>query len=184
VKVTHVSLLALLSLSLLSGALLGQVGPPSFGGGRSPGGRFTPPPPTPEEREKFRQKLGITVQQQEQMDILFMESNKQRRALSERLRDLFNQRQIITDVYDFDRSRESAVRKEIGQINNQLLKIHSDSEEKLRRILNREQFERLVALRKEMMRARREGRDKQGHDKGRSGTGDRDNGGKPRPFNL
>jgi hypothetical protein len=87
------------------------------------------------------------------MDNLFADSQKQRQALNARLRDLFDQRHAVCDVYDFDRGREHALRKEISHVYNQILKIHLDTEEKLRRILNREQFERLRALRQEAMRA-------------------------------
>lgn len=163
------SLCSLLCLSaLLTGTLLQQ--PPAFGQRPDGGRRFGGPPQfTPEEKEKFRQKLGITVQQQEQMDGLFAESDKQRRVLGTRLRELFDQRQAVCDVYDFDRSREGSLRKEISQVYNQILKIHSDTEEKLRRILNREQFDRLVSLRKETMRTFREGMRKPPFDKNRPG---------------
>ena len=138
--------------ALFCGVILGPK--PSLGQRPEGGRRFGQPFQfSPEEKEKFRQRLQISVQQQEQMDTLFAESDKQRRVLGERLRELFDQRQSVCDVYDFDRSREGALRKEISHVYNQLLRIHTDTEEKLRRILNRDQFERLRVLREETMRA-------------------------------
>lgn len=155
---------------LLPGAPAQDGGP--FGGGRGGGPRFGQPPTlSPEEREKFRQRLGISAQQQEQMDTLFNDSFKQRRVLGEKLGELFKQRSEISDVYDFDKKRDWALRRDIERIYSQLLRIHSDSEEKLRRILNREQFDRLRALRAEAMRTHRENRRPPGQGKGRSGPG-------------
>lgn len=131
---------------------------------------FGPPPQfSPEEKEKFRQRLGITVQQQEQMDALFQESDRQRRALGARLWELFGERQTVCDVYDYDRAREAALRREIGQVYVQILKVHSETEEKLRRILTRDQFDRLRALRNETMRMFRDGWRKGPGEKGRHG---------------
>lgn len=179
-KKTLVALMTLSGLCLLMSGLPAQNGGP-FSGGRGGGGpRFGAPPNiSPEEREKFRQRLGITVQQQEQMDALFNESFKQRRTLGERLGELFKQRGEVCDAYDFDRRRETSLRKDIERIYSQILKIHSDTEEKLRRILSREQFDRLRALREEAMKAHRDNRRPPGQGKGRPGTGDRDNSGKP-----
>jgi Spy/CpxP family protein refolding chaperone len=113
--------------------------------------RFGSPPLSPEERERFRQRLGITAQQQEQMEALFAEAHKQRRELGKKLWELFDQRNKVCDTYDFDRSKERALRAEILKVHQQLLKINLDTEEKLRRILNREQFEKLRAARAEAM---------------------------------
>jgi Spy/CpxP family protein refolding chaperone len=160
-------------LCLLTNGLIAQSGPPAppgSGGDHRRGGG--PPQPTPEERERFRQRLGITVRQQEQMDALFADSDRQRKALSKRLWELFDQRRQVTDVYDFDRARERAIRKDLEQVNSQILKLHWETEEKLRRILNREQFDRLRELRAEMMRSFRDRRNKPGN---RSGFGEKKN---------
>lgn len=104
---------------------------------------------SPEEREKFRIRVGMTTQQQEQMETLFKEIHKRRSDLFKRMRDLFEEREKVTEEYDFDRKREKAIRNELGQINAQMLKLHTETEESIRKILNREQFEKLRAIRKE-----------------------------------
>lgn len=104
---------------------------------------------SPEEREKFRIRVGMTPQQQEQLETLFKDVHKRRSDLFNRMRELFEEREKVTDDYEFDRKREKAIRNELGQINAQLLNLHTETEEKIRKILNKEQFDKLRAIRKE-----------------------------------
>ena len=143
-----VSVLLALTLGVsLNGAILGQGEPPPRpGGGGFRGGG--PPPMSPEEREKFRIQVGMTTQQQAQMEELFKDVHKRRGELFKRMRELFEEREKVTDTYEFDHKREKAIRNELAQINTQLLNIHLETEEKIRKILNKEQFEKLREIRR------------------------------------
>ncbi len=108
-----------------------------------------PPVMSPEDREKFRIRVGMNTQQQEQMETLFKDIHKRRTDLFKRMRELFEEREKVTDDYEFDHKREKAIRNELGKINAELLNLHTETEEKIRKILNKEQFEKLREIRKE-----------------------------------
>lgn len=111
---------------------------------------------TPQEREAARQRIGITLEQQSRIEAVYTQTDQRRRALRQQLRDLYHQLHDLYSNYHFDRNRSAALRQQIVDLHAQQLKLHEENEEKLRRILTPDQFERLHA---EMnaARQRREG---------------------------
>jgi len=109
--------------------------------------------PSEEDKEKVRLRIGMTKEQQSQIEALYAQSDQQRREIGLKMRDLFRQlEEDCYEHYDFDRSKATAIRKEIVGLHKRILLLRADNEEKLRRILNRDQFRRL----RELMREQRE----------------------------
>lgn len=111
--------------------------------------RGFPPQPTPEMKEQFRQRIGINEQQQEQMDAIFKETFQKRRDLGKKLGELFEARQKVCDVYELDKNQLRKVNAEIQKVQGQILALHVETEEKMRRLLNKDQFARLILFRAE-----------------------------------
>ena len=112
-------------------------------------------PGTEEEKEKARVRIGMTKEQQAQIEALYAGTDQQMRDIGGRMRDLYRQLRTLYDSYDFDRRQAGDIRKEIADLHRKILHLHYDNEEKLRRILNREQFQRLRELMKEEWRNHR-----------------------------
>lgn len=110
--------------------------------------------------EKARQQIGISVPQQAQLEHLYADADKKEKALEEQLHDLYNRQRTLYDAYFIDHAQERDLRKSIGQLHVQILLIHADTEEKLRKILTHDQFDRLSAVLQAHRRgsARRNGR--------------------------
>lgn len=148
----HGTLRAILMLCVVfcGTTLLAQQPGPHFGR-QWPGSSTPPHTPTPEEREAARIRIGITTQQQAQIEQVFADSGKQRHAVGDQLRTLYDQYRELYDSYTIDHSREAKLRQAIAQAHGQMLRIQGNTETKLRDILNREQFDRLHV---EMQKAR------------------------------
>lgn len=99
-----------------------------------------------------QERIGISASQQRAVENLFAEAGKARNAGHARLFELFGQLHTLYASYDLDMGRVTAARSEILALQQKMLAGHLDTEVRLRRILNREQFERLRA----MMRAEHE----------------------------
>src|SRR5690348_1432026 len=117
-------------------------------GAQRPGG--PPGPPSEEEKERIRGRLGITRDQQTQIEAIFADTGRQMREIDTRMRDLYHQLYAAYDAYDFDRNQAHALRKEIAGLYRRRMALHAENEEKLRRILNRDQFDRMRAMMREM----------------------------------
>lgn len=115
-----------------------SVGPPGFQRG-----------PSEEEKERIRLRIGITKEQQQQIEALYMETERQKGEVFAKMRELYAQLESLYDAYDFDRNQARTLRREITRQHVQIMMIHLDNEEKLRRILTREQFEKLRAMMRE-----------------------------------
>ncbi|HZO91171.1 MAG TPA: periplasmic heavy metal sensor [Chthonomonadaceae bacterium] len=113
--------------------------------------------------ESQPQRIGITSQQQKQLEALFAESKRQRQAIRSRQHALYRELRSLYDSYDFDPQRARAIREEIVAQHRRLLDLYAENETKLRRILNREQFERLRA----QLKAARAERERHPHDRHR-----------------
>lgn len=119
-----------------------------------PGGFQGQRGPSPEERESARRAIGITAQQQDEIEKLFKRSDPFR----QKLRDLSKQLFDVYAEYDFDRAKAASLRKEMRHVQYQLSAIQADNEEQLRKILTREQFTKMRAYMKQQfdqMRQRR-----------------------------
>lgn len=137
-----------LSLLLMFSGVYGQ---------QPEGGRRGPRPPGPRfgvsdaEKEKARQRIGITREQQQQLEALLEETGKQTRAVFEQLREKHEQLQAVYEAYEIDKNKERALMRDISRLRYRLLQIHSEHEAKVRQVLTKEQHERLRALMKEAM---------------------------------
>ena len=96
-----------------------------------------------EEEERLLRRLQISQEQQEKIKHLYRESDRRKRAIDERLGQLYRELDTLYGRYEFDRVKVRAVTDEISEQRRQSLALYMDNEEKLRRILKREQFERL-----------------------------------------
>lgn len=111
-----------------------------------------------DERNKARDatvaRLGLTKEQQTQIEAFYTESDRQQRELMTKMRDLYHQLYTVYDNYDYDKNQASSIRREIGMLYKKRLTLTGENEDKLRRILNREQFDKLRALMKEQKEQR------------------------------
>jgi Spy/CpxP family protein refolding chaperone len=121
--------------------------------------------PSEEERERIRLRIGITKEQQAQIEQLYTETDQKRREVGIRMRELYHQLFTLYDNYDFDRNLARAIRRELTELHRRTLWIHAENEEKLRKILTKEQFDKLRTLMKEKLEEWRSRREK-GHMRG------------------
>jgi len=102
--------------------------------------------PTEEEKEKARVRIGLTKEQQADIDKVFRDSDVLMREIRTRFGELSKQLYGLYDSYDFDRAQAQSIRKELLKLHRRMGDIHADNEEKLRRIMTREQFDRMRKL--------------------------------------
>lgn len=121
--------------------------------------------PTEEEREKIRLRIGITKEQQAQIEQLYAETDQQRREIGRRMGELFRQLYMLYENYDFDRNQARTIRRDLTNLHRRILWIHAENEEKLRKILTKDQFDKLRALMREKREEWRKER-MRGHMKG------------------
>jgi Spy/CpxP family protein refolding chaperone len=141
----------LVTAAALSSAVISQGPPPGSPGGRPP--RFGPP--TEEEKERNRIRIGISREQQAQIDKVFRDSDLLMQEIRKRNIDLSRQLYGLYDSYDFDRAQAKTIRRELLTLHKRMTDIHAENEEKLRHIMNREQFERMRAIVREDWENRR-----------------------------
>lgn len=113
-------------------------------------------PPTEEERERVRIRIGMTREQQEQIEKLWMETDRKLKEIAQKMSDLRRQLFELYDTYDYDRAKAASLRRQITALYAQRMAAFAENQEKLRRILNRDQFERLRALIHEDFEKRRQ----------------------------
>lgn len=106
-------------------------------------------PQSDDEREKARVRIGMTREQQVQIEALWADTDRQNREVGMRMGELRKQLQALYDTYEYDRGQASAIRKEIYNLYRKRSQIYGDNQDKLRKILTREQFERMTGLVKE-----------------------------------
>lgn len=109
------------------------------------------PGPSEEDKEKARIRIGMTKEQQAQIEAVYAESEKKRREAMQELGEKHRQLQVLYDAYEIDKAQERAILRDIVSIHWRLLRIHSEDEAKIRRILTKEQHEKLRAMIKEAM---------------------------------
>jgi Heavy-metal resistance len=101
------------------------------------------PPPQQQHSRFHPQLIGITPEQQKELEAFFTSVGQQRREVGSRLKALYRQLEALYDSYELDLQRALDIRKQIVKQQERLLALHGDNEIKLRRILNAEQFARL-----------------------------------------
>lgn len=112
----------------------------------SPQGR---PPISDDEKEKNRVRLGITQQQQQQIDDLY---NETRTKMSDVWKSMGEKQRQLRDVYReyaFDEAKAKSLRIDINRLHRKMTDIQLENERKIRMILTREQFDKLQLLMKE-----------------------------------
>lgn len=122
---------------------LANFGAGKQGGPGRPGGQGRGP--TEEEKEKFRLRLGITRDQQTQIEALHKSMDDTRSSYIDLSRQLYT----LYKTFDFDRSQAASLRSRINKLHKSMADIQAANEEKLRRILTRDQFDRMQAIIKE-----------------------------------
>jgi Spy/CpxP family protein refolding chaperone len=106
--------------------------------------------PSEDEKEKARIRIGITREQQQQIEAIFADARRQEGEVHQKTRELYRQLFELYDSYEFDRQAAKKVRWEIGAQNRKRMLIHAESQERLRRVLSKDQFERMIQHGKEM----------------------------------
>jgi len=116
-----------------------------------PGRGIRPPGSFEEEKEKARVRIGMTKEQQAQIEAVYAESARKRADAMKELGEKHRQLRGVYDAYEVDKKQEREVLRDIVAIHWRLLRIHSEDEVKIRRILTKEQHEKLRTLMKEAM---------------------------------
>lgn len=124
---------------------------------RSPTGRSGQPRsgigrgPSEADKEKARLRIGMTREQQQQIETLYSDADTKAREVFDQIRQKHEQLHALYDAYEIDKNRERTLIREITRLRSQALLIHSETETKVRQILTKEQHEKLRALMKEAM---------------------------------
>jgi Spy/CpxP family protein refolding chaperone len=128
-------------------------------------GRF----PSEEEREKIRVRVGMTKDQQAQVEAIFNEERKLEGESRKKTGELYQQLQQNYDVYDNDKPAAAALRKEICKLYHDRIMIHANAQEKLRKVLTKDQFDKMTDMAREWHKKWMEQRGNRGP--GRPGPG-------------
>jgi Spy/CpxP family protein refolding chaperone len=112
---------------------------------------FRPHGPSDEEKEKTRVRIGMTKEQQAQIEALYSETEQKRRDAMKQLGEKHMRLGALYDAYDVDKKQERELLRDIMEIHWRLLRIHSENEARIRKILTKEQHEKLRALIRESM---------------------------------
>lgn len=138
-KLAIFGVLLVLALGALPTSLTAQ--PPSpWGPPRGMGGQRPPAPPF--DREALFNHLNLTAQQRTRLTALMNETEEQMRQLLTRLHEQRMQLMQLYGQYQFDEKAAQRLINNINQIQAELLREHHEHQKQLRRILDREQFER------------------------------------------
>lgn len=145
-RFSGIILLLLLSAMVISGVQAQMQPPPPP---RAPGGQPTPPPPF--DREALFAKLNLTAQQRTRLINLMNETEEKIRQLLTKLHEQRVQLMQLYQQYQFDERAAQRIMQSINQTQAELLKVHHENQKQLRRILDKEQFERWNEWWKERM---------------------------------
>ena len=109
-------------------------------------GRF----PSEEDKEKIRIRVGMTKDQQAQVEAVFNEERKLQEDSRKKMGELYKQLQQYYDIYDYDKNAAQGLRKDICRLYRERIMIHANAQEKLRKILSKEQFDKMTEMAREM----------------------------------
>jgi Spy/CpxP family protein refolding chaperone len=112
--------------------------------------------PTEEEKEAARKRIGMSVQQQKEIEAVFAASDAAMQEIRTRMGELMRQQWDLFGQYDFDRNAAQSLRKELLGLHRRIMLQQLENEEKIRRILNKEQFEKMRAMMKEQFEKNRQ----------------------------
>ncbi|MGC8784925.1 MAG: Spy/CpxP family protein refolding chaperone [Armatimonadota bacterium] len=139
-------LLLLLGGLVISGALAQAQPPPPP---RAPEGQ--PPPRAFFDREALFARLNLTAQQRTRLTNLMNETEEKLRQLLTKLHEQRTQLMQLYQQYQFDEREALRLIQNINQVQADLLRVHHENQKQLRRILDKEQFERWTQWWKEHM---------------------------------
>lgn len=114
--------------------------------------KFSPqghPPISDAEKEQNRIRLGITQEQQKQIDDLY---NETRAKMDEVWKSMREKQKLLRETYqqyELDEVKAKSLRIDILRLHRKMGEVQLENERKIRTILNREQFEKLQQLMKE-----------------------------------
>ncbi len=97
------------------------------------------------DRERARQRIGISRDQQRQIEALYKETEGEKRKMRGWIENRYRELDRLHESYVFDRGHARNLVNIISRLQQRLLGLHLETEEKLRRILTREQFDRMRA---------------------------------------
>lgn len=144
--------LAVLPLLLVAGITIGAPvsaqAPSGDPRGRQPGS-FGRRGPTEEEKARARDRVGMTVEQQQKLEQLYVDFDKTMREHMDALRDRFSKLRGLYESYDIDTKQVQAIIRDITRLRARLLSQQMENEQKVRAILTRDQYAKLRALMKE-----------------------------------
>lgn len=127
-------------------------------GALAQGQPYSPPPPRsmggqppPFDREALFARLNLTAQQRTQLVNLMNETEEKMRRLLTKLHEQRMQLIQLYQQYQFDEKTAQRIIQSINQTQADLLKVHHENQKQLRRILDKEQFERWNQWWKERM---------------------------------
>ncbi|MCL6473591.1 MAG: periplasmic heavy metal sensor [Firmicutes bacterium] len=147
-RVWVLTLFWLLSDTIAAGVLAQGAPPPP----PPPRGMWGQPPPAPTfDREAMFNYLNLTAQQRTRLTALMNEFEEKMRQLLSRLHEQRMQLLKLYGQYQFDERAAQRIIQTINQTQAELLKMHHDHQKQLRRILDKEQFERWTQWWKERM---------------------------------
>lgn len=115
------------------------------------GREWRPPIPPSFDRESLFNRLNLTSQQRTRLTALMNKIEEKMRQLLTRLHEQRTQLAQIYEQYDIDERAAQRLQSNIHQIQGEILKIHHEHQKQLRKILDRDQFERWKGWWKERM---------------------------------
>lgn len=118
--------------------------------------QFSPQRPSDDEKERNRQRIGISLDQQKQIDDLYKETRARMDEVRKAMQDVQKKLWDEYEKYDIDEAAIKSLRREINRQHWRFGEVQADNERRLRKILTREQFEKLRALMKEQFEKRRQ----------------------------
>ncbi len=135
-------LLLMVALLLFAGAIasgaMAQFQPPPPPRGQE----GQPPPPPTFDRESLFNRLNLTPQQRTRLTALMNEMEEKMRQLMTRLHEQRMRLAKLYEQYDLDERAAQRLLSGIRQVQEEILKTHHEHQKQLRRILDKEQFER------------------------------------------
>ncbi len=153
----------------ICGAVLALAIVPSFAHafqqGDPPNGSRLHGPPTAaqkqqweEEKEKNRIRVGLTKEQQARLEDMFKASKDQLDELYKKQREKREELSTVFKEYKYDRSKANSIRRDLQDIRNQISDVLDKSEDNIRRIMNKTQFDRFQQMLQEQRDLRRKSR--------------------------
>lgn len=110
---------------------------------RQPAGGVPPDPQVQAQLRQAWQQVGLTVQQKNGLQAILRRTQQNQRQLQQQITVRRRELGRLFNQYDFDRQRADVLEHEIHGLQWQLLQIHRDAQEQIRRVIvDPQQFNR------------------------------------------